>query len=169
MQELAQDGAAWVLSGSAVLVLYGAELQPGDLDVVPRQDTENLQRLSRTLDRLGALPAHMPGWPAGPDRAQCLAWRPDPSSPASFDHLLVTHLGLLDLPPSLTGTYAQLCSDAMSVEIGGVPVLACDPRQVLARLPDRPRAKDRVRAAQYAHVRDAVRQGVRPDGRRLSP
>lgn len=35
----------WILSGSAVLILYGAELRPNDLDVVPALDDENLQRL----------------------------------------------------------------------------------------------------------------------------
>jgi hypothetical protein len=168
VQELAVHNVDWVLSGSAVLVLYGATITPNDLDVVPRLDAANLGRLARMLDKLGAVPAHMPSWHQGLRRAQCLAWSPDPSKPACFDHLFVTPLGLLDLPPSLTGTFGALRRESVAVDIAGVSVQVCNPYEVLDRLDGRRRAKDVERTDQYDRVREYLQVGGTPIGTHLA-
>jgi hypothetical protein len=157
---LADHGVEWVLSGSAVLVLYGADLRPNDLDVVPALDQDNLDRLARLLVGLRALPAYFPAWAEGPSLAQCLRWRPDPVTPEQIDHLFVTAHGMLDIPPSITGTYRELAEGATFVEVAGLVVRVCDPGEVLRRLDGRARRKDLARAREYDAVRERVRRGV---------
>lgn len=146
----------WILSGSAVLVLYGADLTPNDLDVVPSLDPGNLRRLADLLVNLEAVPAYLPSWPATLSLDQCRTWTPQPPTAAQLDHLFVTRLGMVDVPPTLTGTYVELKRKASRVQLAGVPVLACAPEDVLRRLPTRPRPKDVERAGQYAAVRETL-------------
>lgn len=153
---LRDRGVEWVLSGSTVLTLYGAELRPNDLDVVPAPDQDNLDRLAGLLADLGAKPAFFPDWTPGPTLEQCRAWTPLPATPENLDHLFVTRLGMLDVPPEITGTYAHLRAGATEREVAGVPVWVCDPREVLDRIPDPPRRQDRERAAAYAAVRERL-------------
>jgi hypothetical protein len=78
--------------------------------------------------------------------------------------LFVTRFGLLDIPPTLTGSYESLRPGATVMTLAGVPVLVCDPDEVLRRLPERPRPKDRRRAAAYAAVRARLRDDRVPHG-----
>lgn len=71
---------------------------------------------------------------------------------------------MLDVTPTLTGTYAELRPGASSVRLAGVPVWVCSPEEVLRRLPDKPRLKDIDRAEQYASVRETVCRGEGPRG-----
>lgn len=153
----------WVMSGSTVPALFGADLQPNDLDVVPALDEDNLARLAAALEELEAIPAFVPPPYNGPTLAQCRAWRPDPPSAAQLDHLFVTNLGMLDIPPTLTGTYEDLMATAHVVGIAGVQVSICDPRQVLDRLPAKPRAKDVARSRTYADLRERLDANSSPD------
>ncbi|WP_146771942.1 nucleotidyltransferase family protein [Lentzea atacamensis] len=163
---LHERGVDWVLSGSAVLTLYGADLRPNDLDVVPSLDPANLRRIAGLLVELDAVPAREPSWHKALTRRECLDWRPDPPTAEQLDHLFVTRLGMVDVTPKLTGSYAELRPGATSVELAGVPVWVCSPDEVLGRLPAKPRPKDVERAAQYAIVREAVRRGEQPRGAR---
>ncbi|MFC7621470.1 hypothetical protein [Microlunatus sp. GCM10028923] len=154
----------WVLSGSTVLVLYGADLEPNDLDLVPATDPANLQRLAEVLVELEAAPGYEPGWSKSATLAECRAWTPEPATPGQLDHLFVTTLGQLDVVPELTGTYDELRAGATLMVLAGTPVWVCDPDAVLGRLPERPRPKDRARSQQYAAVREALRLSRRPRG-----
>ena len=149
----------WVLSGSAVLLLYGADLRPNDLDVVPLLDSANLRRLAALLLEVEAVPAHLPN---GLSLSECEAWTPEPPTAAQLDHLFVTRLGMVDIPPTLTGSYLELTPEATEIELAGVPVCICAPEAVLDRLPAKPRAKDVARAEQYAAVREALARGREP-------
>lgn len=164
LRALADHQVEWVLSGSTVLAVYGAPLSPNDLDVVPALDPANLRRVAALLTSLDAVPAHMPDSQQGLSVAQCQQWRPDPPTADQLDHLFVTRLGMLDIPPRLTGTYDQLRSTATQMELAGVPVWVCDPDEVLRRLPERPRAKDRDRATAYAMLRERLRTDRSPVG-----
>ncbi|MEV6236628.1 hypothetical protein [Lentzea sp. NPDC051838] len=143
----------WVLSGSTALAVYGVDLEPNDLDVVPAPDPANLRRLADLLVSLDAVPAHDPSWRGGLTLEQCRAWRPEPLTSEQLDHLFVTRLGMVDVPPKLTGTYAQLKKGASELELAGVPVWVCDPHEVLDRVPDPPRPKDLARAEAYGALR----------------
>lgn len=155
-------GVEWVLSGSAVLALHGADLRPNDLDVVPSLEPDNLRRLADVLVEVAAIPAYFPSRDRMMPLATCRAWRPEPATAEQLDHLFVTRLGMLDVPPKLTGTYAELRPGATVVEVAGVPVLVCAPEEVLGRLPERPRPKDVERAEQYAAVRASLRRDRTP-------
>ncbi|MFJ8962312.1 hypothetical protein ACIRG5_23265 [Lentzea sp. NPDC102401] len=154
----------WVMSGSTVLAIYGVDLEPNDLDVVPSPDPANLRRVADLLLRLDAVPAHDPSWRNGLTVEQCRAWRPDPVTLEQLDHLFVTRLGMVDVPPTLTGTYAQLKEGASRMELAGLPVWVCDPREVLDRVPDPPRAKDLARAEAYAALRTRLEHDHTPLG-----
>jgi hypothetical protein len=157
-------GIDWVMSGSTVLALYGVDLEPGDLDVVPSPDPATLRRLADLLLGLDAVPAHDPDWPGGLTVEQCRAWRPDPLTLEQLDHLFVTRLGMVDVPPKLTGTYARLMEGASRLEVAGVPVWVCDPHEVLDRVPDPPRAKDLARSEAYAALRARLEHDRTPRG-----
>jgi hypothetical protein len=47
----------YVLVGSVAALLYGAEVQPGDVDITPALDRTNLERLAALLDAIEARPA----------------------------------------------------------------------------------------------------------------
>jgi hypothetical protein len=159
---LAAHRVEYVLSGSVVLVAYGADLSPGDLDVVPATDPDNLHRLAAVLGALGAVPAYLPGWADGPTLAACRAWRPMPATVENLDHLFVTPLGMLDVPPTLTGTFAELRPGATRVDVAGTAVWLCDPQEVLRRIDGRGRAKDLRRATAYAATRKRLSRDPTP-------
>jgi len=148
------------MSGSTVAALYGAALVPNDLDVVPALDQTNLACLAGLLGALHAVPAYFPPPCKGPTLEECRAWRPDPPTAEHLDYLFVTSLGMLDIPPTITGTYEELIAGARSVTVAGVEVWICDPRQMLDRLPAKPRAKDTARATTYAALRERLRTGT---------
>ncbi|GLY65145.1 hypothetical protein [Amycolatopsis taiwanensis] len=114
------------------------------------------------LIEIEAVPAYQPSWSKGLSLQECQAWAPEPPTAEQLDHLFVTRLGMLDIPPALTGTYAELQPSADSVQLAGAPVRVCAPEEVLSRLPARPRAKDIERAVHYAAVREALRRGRVP-------
>jgi len=150
----------WVMSGSTVAALYGAAIEPNDLDVVPALDATNLARLAALLGQLRAVPAFLPNLRNGPTLEECRAWQPDPATEEHLDHLFVTALGMLDIPPRLTGTFAELMTGATATSIAGVEVWVCDPRTVLDRLPAKPRQKDTARAGEYQRLRGRLDQST---------
>lgn len=147
-------GVDWLLAGSYVLTLYGAELEPNDLDVVVRRDQENLDRLARCLTHLDARPAwYGEGNPWIESLEACLAWRPEPATIKHLDHLFVTRLGMLDIPFEFLPPYDALLHGASEIRIEDMPVTVCDPTRVLAALETRNRKKDKLRAQEYARMR----------------
>lgn len=164
LRALRDHDVDWVLSGSMVMAVYGAQVTPNDLDVVAAPEPSNLRRVAALLEDLNAVPAHFPGWADGLGLQQCRDWRPEPPTQQQLDHLFVTRLGMLDLPPALTGTYAQLRPGSSRLELAGVQVWVCDPDEVLRRIPDPPRAKDLLRAETYSAVRERLRTDRRPHG-----
>jgi len=146
----------WILTGSTALAVYGADLIPTDVDVTPALDPENLRRLAGLLAELSAVPAYVEGWRADHTLETCRSWRPEPATEANLDHLFVTRLGMVDVPPRLCGTYDELLPTAAQVDVAGVPVRVCHPREVLDRLAGRNRAKDLARRPVYEAMRRDV-------------
>lgn len=173
LRTLAAWQVDWVLTGSTVLAVYGAELVPNDVDVTPSLAPDNLRRLAEALTAIGAVPAYLPDWPTGPSLAQCRQWTPWPPTERHLDHLFVTRLGMVDVPPRLCGSYDELLAGATRVDVAGVQVYVCALGEVLDRLDGRTRTKDRQRADVYARMRRLARGRLSPDGvpgllRRLS-
>lgn len=168
IQELDRYRVRWVMSGSTVAAVFGAELVPNDLDVVPALDIDNLCRLASLLGALQAVPACFPPPSPGLTLEQYLAWRPDPPTAKHLDHLFVTSLGMLDIPPTLTGSYDELMTDARVITMAGVQVWICDPGQMLDRLPAKARTKNMARAATYTALRERLRRDPHPDPRAVA-
>ena len=150
----------WVLTGSLVLISYGARLEPGDLDITPSLEPENLEAIAELATELQAIPLHEPTWPQCPPLEWHYEWVPIPPTVENLDHLLVTSVGRLDIVPELCGSYDELAPGASPMIVGGHEVLVADPRSVLDRLMGRNRAKDQARQQQVDSVRAAVEAGT---------
>ena len=155
-----------IVVGSVVALLRGVELTPGDLDVVPATDRENLERLAAALREVEARPPGPFGawtrrddggwkWVARPTtEAELAAWRPDPDDPASFDQLFTTKHGDLDVVPRVCGTYEELLPRAERLRLAGADVLVAQLDEVLSRIESVERAKDRDRIGPMRALRD---------------
>lgn len=159
---LAEHNVAYVVTGSTAALLHGVELTPGDLDITPALDVANLTRLAAALAAVDARPdpdGPFGSWQADPDgerrwveraprpgeREARLRWRPDPADPSSFDELLETRYGALDVVPELSGTYEDLAGRADRVRAYAQDILAASVADQLAALTVPRRAKDRPR------------------------
>lgn len=150
----------WIMTGSLVLVAYGAQIDPGDLDITPALDADNLEALSRVAVEVEAIPMHDPDWSKCPSLDWHFTWSPHPATVENLDHLLVTTIGMLDFVPRLCGTYDELAPGADRLAIDGKEVLIADPTTVLDRLTDRGRPKDLRRQSEYERVLGAVESGT---------
>jgi hypothetical protein len=169
---LARHRVRFVLSGSTAALAYGIAVDPGDLDIVPDTAPENLARLAGLLQEIEARPQGPfgawvkgergePKWvPRPTTREELDAWRPDPGEPTSFDHLLTTRLGNLDVVPALMGTFAVLDARAVDAVVAGLPVRAAHLDEVLAGMTVPRRDKDVPRVAALREVQR--RAGARP-------
>jgi hypothetical protein len=162
-------GIRYVLVGSVAAQLYGAEVQPGDLDVTPALDRENLARLS---DLLLALEASLPDtddvghWQVQPDgerkwisrqatpedRLARARWQPDPDDVSTLDHLFHTRHGNLDVVPDLTGDYGTLMKRAVRMEAHGQEVCVVHVDELLTALTAPRRKKDVPRVRQLRQI-----------------
>jgi hypothetical protein len=161
---LNEHGVRYLVTGSAAAMLHGVPLEPGDLDITPALDRDNLVRLGRVLRRIEARQCADAGfgrWEGGPDGerrwvereptpqdvAARAAWQPDPDDPASFDHLLESTFGAIDIVPEVSGTYEDLMPRAVRVEEYGHAVWVEAVEDLLATItvPRRDKDRDRVR------------------------
>src|SRR5262249_33667608 len=136
----------FVVVGSSGAALLGAPIQPGDLDICPALDDENLARLATLLADLGAQPrVGVPGW-ITPEEAD--AYVPRPTIP-SLDLLFETPLGDFDVlarPLSPGLSYAELIDGATAVSVEGRQVPVAAPSAIAASKRGARRPKDlRVR------------------------
>ncbi len=154
IEALAAHEVIWLLAGSYVLTLHGADIAPNDLDAVVRRDPQNLGRLANCLDDLNAVPfwSGDPKWDLGTPEDHA-AWRPEPATIEHLDQLFVTRLGMLDIPFALVPDYAALIGGCSKFKVGGHEIDVCDPRSVLIALEPRQRKKDMARQAIYTELR----------------
>jgi hypothetical protein len=157
---LDRHGIRWVMTGSLVMIAYGARFTPGDLDITPALDDDNRKAFSSVAEELEAIPLHVPGSPQCPPLEWHYEWSPRPSTTENLDYLYVTTVGQIDFVPSLCGTYEDLLPHAASLDVGGHEVWVADPRSVLDRLEGRNRRKDQARRSEVERVRNAVEGGT---------
>lgn len=145
----------WVMVGSQVLALYGANFQPNDLDVLPKLTDDNLKRVAACLSELRATKAYLDGW--GGERGTldaCIGWTPDPATAENLDWLMVTPLGMLDIVIAFASEpYEVAIAYSEKRKIGDAVVSVCDPRRVLVALEARSRTKDAERWREYQRLR----------------
>ena len=186
---LAGNDVRYVVTGSVAVLLHGVRLDPGDLDITPALDRDNLARLARTLQAIEARPdpdgpfgewleesAGEWRWverqPAAGEVEARRAWRADPGDPASFDELLRSRLGALDVVPRVSGTYDELAPRAVQIEAFGARLLVESIADLLATLTVPRREKDRDRVAALRALQRVDAGGARavvPGGARPEP
>jgi hypothetical protein len=161
---LDEFGVQYVITGSVAARLYGVDLEPGDLDIVPATDSANLERLVRVLDALAARPAGPFGeWTALPDGEmrwiarpttdeEIQAWAPDVRDVSSLDHCYRSRLGNFDVVPSVTGTYDVLKKRAIRIPAFGFAPWVAHIDEILARLTVPRRDKDAPWVARLREV-----------------
>ena len=147
---------------------------PGDLDITPALDVDNLARLAQVLESIEARQdpqAPFGHWERADDGEQHWVetastpeavtaranWRPDPADPSSFDYLLQSRHGALDVVPG--GTYDELKTRAVRLDVDGVSFWVESVEDLLATLTVPRRAKDRERVERLR----AIQRGVRAD------
>jgi hypothetical protein len=127
-------GVRFVLTGSVAATAYGLTLEPGDLDIAPDLEADNLTALAGLLARWNAKPVHAPEWPGSPTADECARWTPDPPTPGRLDHLLHTPYGRFDVVPWRSGWYLDLVRRAFVRTVSGVKVRVAHPEDLLATL-----------------------------------
>ena len=137
---LDRHGVRYVLIGGLAAVLHGASHVTTDVDIVPEEAKQNLERLSAALKELGAR-IRVTGEPEG----------------VPFDHSagslarvriwnLQTELGDLDLTfePSGTRGYDDLARDAVAMRVRGVSVSVASLADVIRSKEAAGRPRDRA-------------------------
>jgi len=168
LRVLQRNQVRFVLVGSVAAAIYGVELQPGDLDVVPETNEANLESLITALREMEAQPKGPFGewtqlesgekkWLSRPTTDQELAeWSADVGNLETLDHLYLTRFGNFDVVPELAGTYESLEPRADLGDCEGYEVLVAHIDDLLARLTVPRREKDIPRVEQ---LRDIQRRG----------
>ena len=110
---LHRHGVEYTVIGGVAVQVHGHRRTTKDLDVIPRPDPSNLERLARALAELGAHPRELPG--GGAPSAEHLASAPV-VPPLSTDH------GELHILRDVPGAppYQELRARALVIELGGI-------------------------------------------------
>ena len=173
---LDEHDVRYVVTGSAAAMLHGVALEPGDLDITPARDEDNLRRLARVLELIEARQdpdAPFGQWettsegeqrwvrrePTPKDRTARAAWQPDPTDLASFDYLLQSRYGAIDIVPAISATYEELMPRAVEIEVDSRSVLVEAIQDLLATLTVPRREKDRDRVQQLREIQRRGRTG----------
>lgn len=166
---LAEYHVHYIIIGSAAAQLYGAEVQPGDFDIVPAQNLENLTSLAQLLQKLEAsLPDtdEIGQWEVQADgekkwvsrkitpqeRIQRAKWFPNPEDISSFDSLFHTRCGNFDIVPNLSGEYVMLIKRAKMSTYSGHEIWLINIDEILAALTVPRRNKDAARVRQLREI-----------------
>lgn len=159
IRQLAHYSVRYVIIGSVAAKLYGATLEPGDFDITPALDTENLERLGDMLVSINAKPGGDFGYwkdqqgerkwvsitPSERDLQARINWSPEPEHITSFDTLFYTRFGNLDIVPDLVGDYSYLTQRAVMIKAFETPVWVAHVDDLLATLTVPRRVKDQAR------------------------
>ena len=143
-------------------------LDPGDLDITPALHHDNLGRLGRVLEGIHARQyenasfGHWEATAAGEHRwvreeatpenvAERASWTPNPQDWTTFDYLLDSDFGSIDIVPTISGTYEALAPRAVKMQTGRNSILVEAVSDLLATLtvPRRKKDADRVRQLRW--------------------
>jgi hypothetical protein len=138
---LDRHGVEYILVGGFAAVAHGAPHITNDIDITPKDDLDNLARLSAALTELGA---RVRGDHEG---RETFEFRHDAASLRHQTVLnLTTDAGNLDITvvPSGTQGYKDLRRDAIEIMVNGVPVLVASLADVIRSKEAANRPKDRT-------------------------
>lgn len=161
----------YVVTGSVAALLHGVKLEPGDFDITPALDQDNLQRLATILMEIEATPESFGHWETKPDgekkwveeevTAQALAgWRPDFTDISTFDHLFFTRYGNFDVVPEVAGDYGTLRQGAVRKKAFGYEVWIAHVDDVLAKLTVARRERDISKVQKLREIQRLQRSPV---------
>jgi hypothetical protein len=155
----------YVITGSVAVLCYGVELEPGDFDITPALNKDNLNKLADILMEIEATPESLGHWEtksngekkwieleASPE--MLVNWKPELEKISTFDHLYHTRYGNFDVVPELAGDYETLMQDAEQKELFGYWVWVAHIDNLLAKLTVPRREKDIPRVN---HLREIQR------------
>jgi hypothetical protein len=180
LQVLERHEVRYVLTGSVAAMLHGVEIdRPGDLDITPALDYDNLRRLAAALAEMEAgfePEAGFGHWETRPDgdktwvedeaTAARLAaredWAPRPDDLATLDHLFLSRYGNFDVVPEVSGSYEALMRRAMPMNAYGHDIWVAHVDDLLATLTVPRRQKDQPRVRQLPAIQR--RQGEQRRG-----
>ena len=137
---LHRHDVAYILVGGFAAVAHGAPYITNDIDITPKDDLENLARLSEALEELHA---RVRGDHEG---RETFAFGHDAASLRGRRVLnLTTDAGNLDLTvvPAGTSGYEDLRRDAIEISIDGIPVRVASLADVIRSKAAADRPKDR--------------------------
>lgn len=171
---LADHQIRYVIVGSVAVQLYGVDVQPGDFDIVPALDLDNLTHLTQVLqtleatlpdsDEIGKWETQADGekkWvsrKATPEELhQREQWSPNPNDVSSLDALFHTRLGNFDIVPDLAGDYPTLIQRARKMNVNEHEIWVVHIDELLAKLTVPRRQKDIPRVKQ---LRELQRQSA---------
>jgi hypothetical protein len=169
LEILHEHGVDYVVTGSAAAMLHAVVLDPGDLDITPALDRDNLHRLRGTLEAIHARQyedapfGHWETTAAGEHQwvkeeatvenlAARANWAPNPDDPSTFDYLLDSDFGSIDIVPTISGTYEELAPRAVTVQRGRKSILVEAVSDLLATLTLPRREKDADRVCQLRRI-----------------
>ena len=177
---LGDASVGYVVTGSAAAMLHGVPLVPGDLDITPALDVENLMRLAVVLESIEARQDPLARSDIGsaettvsgtgsrpsphPSRRSPSELDTGPRPPASFDHLLQSRHGALDVVPVMSGTYDDLIARAVPLDIQAHRVWVESVDDLLATLTVPRRAKDQDRVARLRAIQRSASRTSTPGG-----
>ncbi len=135
LRALTQHEVAFIVVGGAAAIVHGSSRLTQDLDIVYDRSGGNIDRL---VAALGGLQPYLRGAPPG------LPFQWDRATIArGLNFALTTAAGDIDLLGEIPGggTYAQLASDTIEVEVFGVKCLCLNLKQLIRakRAAGRPR------------------------------
>lgn len=137
---LARHGVEYVLIGGLAAVLHGSSTMTNDADILPSEETSNLEGLSRALHDLDAR-LRVDADPEG------LTFDPHPALIASIATLnLTTRCGDLDLTfqPAGLGGYAEVLEHSALFDLDGHRVRVASLADIIRSKTAADRPKDRA-------------------------
>lgn len=151
---LEEEGVRYVVLGGFAAVVHGSPLPTEDIDIIPERNLENLERLARALDRLGAM-IRTGGEP--------VATRIDARFLMNMPRMLslITDFGTLDLtfaPAGALTTFEQWNERALSAQLGeGIVISVAALDDVIASKLAANRPKDHRALPYLEALRDELR------------
>ncbi len=161
LETLDRHRIRYVLVGGLAAVLHGAPHVTTDVDIVPEEARDNLERLSAALKELGARirvtgePEGIPFDHSAESLARVRIWN------------LTTSLGDLDISfePSGTQGYEDLRRDVASLRIHGIDVPVASLADVIRSKEAADRPRDRAALPALRELLTRQRRAAREEGR----
>lgn len=149
--DLAAAEVEFIVVGGIGALLQGAPITTHDLDIVHRTTPENVDRLQRVLDRLGAVYRTSPGVRIAPLRD---------ALEKDGHHLFITDAGALDVLGRIHGGlgYEELAPRAVALDLDGRRVLVQDLPSYIAGKESLGSEKDRAQLPMLRRTLEEIRR-----------